>query len=127
MARVRPRAYAASLVVMRRNTSSSRPRSTEISSTATALARSAALTSSTIGFPSAGTASSRPPARVTTRATQGSPASVVFLAGTREVFAGTERERAGHARHAARAKIASAGAALRAQRRSPLRRLFGRP
>jgi hypothetical protein len=48
------------------------------------------------------------------------------LAGTRRVFVGTERERDGLARHLARAITASAGAALRAQRRSPLRRLFGR-
>jgi hypothetical protein len=48
------------------------------------------------------------------------------LAGTREVFVGTERERNGLAMQVARALTASAGAALRAQRRSPLRRLFGR-
>jgi sterol desaturase/sphingolipid hydroxylase (fatty acid hydroxylase superfamily) len=48
------------------------------------------------------------------------------LAGTREVFVGSERERAGLAKHAARALTASAGAALRAQRRNPLRRLFAR-
>lgn len=49
------------------------------------------------------------------------------LAGTREVFVGTERERAGLARCVARAQTASSGAALRAQRRSSLRRLFSRP
>ena len=48
------------------------------------------------------------------------------LAGTREVFVGSDRERAGFARHAARAQTASAGAALRAQRRNPLRRLLAR-
>jgi len=48
------------------------------------------------------------------------------LVGTRDVFVGSERERAGHARHVARALTASAGAALRAQRRAPLRRLFAR-
>jgi sterol desaturase/sphingolipid hydroxylase (fatty acid hydroxylase superfamily) len=46
------------------------------------------------------------------------------LAGTREVFVGSERERAGLAKQLARALTASAGAALRARRRSPLRRLF---
>ena len=48
------------------------------------------------------------------------------LAGTREVFVGSERERAGWAKHAARAQTASAGAVLRAQRRNPLRRLLAR-
>ena len=48
-----------------------------------------------------------------------------MLAGTREVYVGSERERALHPRHAARAATASAGAALRAQRRDPLRRLLG--
>ena len=48
------------------------------------------------------------------------------LAGTREVFVGTERERAGLAKHAARAQTASVGAALRAQRRNPLRKLLAR-
>jgi len=47
------------------------------------------------------------------------------LAKTREVFVGSERERGLHAKHAARAATASAGAALRAQRRDPLRRLLG--
>lgn len=47
------------------------------------------------------------------------------LAGTREVYVGSERERVLHARHAARAAAASAGATLRAQRRNPLRRLLG--
>lgn len=44
---------------------------------------------------------------------------------TREVFVGTLKERAMHAKHVDRAATASAGAMLRAQRRSPLRRLFG--
>jgi sterol desaturase/sphingolipid hydroxylase (fatty acid hydroxylase superfamily) len=48
------------------------------------------------------------------------------LAGTREVFVGSERERAGLASHVARALTASAGAALRAQRRNPLRKLIAR-
>jgi len=47
------------------------------------------------------------------------------LAGTREVFVGSEKERASLGKQVARAQTASAGAALRAQRRSPLRRLFG--
>jgi len=45
------------------------------------------------------------------------------VAGTREVFVGSERERAGAREHAARAAAASAGAALRTQRRRPARRL----
>jgi sterol desaturase/sphingolipid hydroxylase (fatty acid hydroxylase superfamily) len=49
-----------------------------------------------------------------------------MLVGTREVFVGSERERAGFAKHAARAQTASSGAVLRAQRRSPLRRLLAR-
>jgi hypothetical protein len=48
------------------------------------------------------------------------------LAGTREAFIGSARERAGLADHRARAATASTGAALRAQRRSPLRRLLAR-
>jgi sterol desaturase/sphingolipid hydroxylase (fatty acid hydroxylase superfamily) len=48
------------------------------------------------------------------------------LAGTREGFVGTERERAVFAKHAARAQTASSGAVLRAQRRNPLRRLLAR-
>ena len=47
------------------------------------------------------------------------------LVGTREGFIGSDRERALHAKHAARAETAAAGATLRAQRRNPLRRLFG--
>lgn len=49
-----------------------------------------------------------------------------LLAKTREVFVGTQKERAIHAKHAARAETASAGAALRAQRRNPFRRLLQR-
>jgi len=45
------------------------------------------------------------------------------VAGTREVFVGTARERAMHAKHVARAETAAAGKALRAQRRNPLWRL----
>jgi hypothetical protein len=48
------------------------------------------------------------------------------IAATREVFVGSSKERAIHAKHAARAETASAGAALRAQRRNPLRRLLQR-
>jgi hypothetical protein len=48
------------------------------------------------------------------------------LAGTREVFVGSERERAGHAKHVARAMTASAGAGLRARRRGSLRRWLAR-
>ncbi|MDX2091882.1 MAG: hypothetical protein SFX73_28730 [Kofleriaceae bacterium] len=44
---------------------------------------------------------------------------------TREIFVGTGKERVMHARHADRAATASAGAQLRAQRRSPIRRLLG--
>jgi hypothetical protein len=44
--------------------------------------------------------------------------------GTREPFVGTPREREMHAKHAARAETAKAGAELRAQRRNPLRRLL---
>jgi hypothetical protein len=47
-----------------------------------------------------------------------------MIAGTREVFVGSARERAGRIKHATRAATASAGAVLRAQRRNPLRRLF---
>lgn len=46
---------------------------------------------------------------------------VDLIAGTREVFVGTDKERAMHVEHAARAETARAGAELRAQRRSPLR------
>jgi hypothetical protein len=48
------------------------------------------------------------------------------LAGTRAVFVGSEHERTGRVSQVARAATASAGAALRAQRRNPLRQLFGR-
>ena len=48
------------------------------------------------------------------------------LVGTREVFVGSEHERATRATHVARAATASAGAALRALRRSPLRQLLSR-
>jgi sterol desaturase/sphingolipid hydroxylase (fatty acid hydroxylase superfamily) len=51
---------------------------------------------------------------------------VDVLAGSREIFVGTERERAGLARRVERAQTALSGAVLRAQRRNPLRRLFGR-
>jgi sterol desaturase/sphingolipid hydroxylase (fatty acid hydroxylase superfamily) len=47
------------------------------------------------------------------------------LVGTREVYVGTERERSLHTKFVARAQTAAAGAALRAQRRNPLRRLLG--
>ncbi len=43
---------------------------------------------------------------------------------TREYFVGTDKELAMHAKHAARAETAKAGAAVRAQRRSPLRKLL---
>jgi sterol desaturase/sphingolipid hydroxylase (fatty acid hydroxylase superfamily) len=46
------------------------------------------------------------------------------VAGTREHFVGTDKERAQHDKHVARAQTAAAGAELRAQRRSPLRRLL---
>lgn len=48
------------------------------------------------------------------------------IAGTREKFIGTDRERELHGKHAARAETAKAGAAVRAQRRmrSALRMLF---
>jgi sterol desaturase/sphingolipid hydroxylase (fatty acid hydroxylase superfamily) len=46
------------------------------------------------------------------------------LAKTREIFVGTEKERLAHAKHADRAETAKLGAALRAQRRNPLRRLL---
>ena len=48
------------------------------------------------------------------------------LAKTRELFVGTQRERMLHDKHADRARTASAGAELRAQRRSPLRRMIHR-
>lgn len=43
---------------------------------------------------------------------------------TREIFVGTPKERAIAPKHAERASTAAAGAALRAQRRSPLRKLI---
>jgi len=43
---------------------------------------------------------------------------------TREIFIGTDKERALHGKHRERAETAMMGAALRAQRRNPLRRLF---
>lgn len=46
-----------------------------------------------------------------------------LIAGTREQYVGTDKEQLAHARAAARVDTAKAGAALRAQRRSPLRRL----
>ncbi len=46
------------------------------------------------------------------------------LAGTREVFTGSERERTLRPKHAARAAAASAGAALRARSRGLLGRIF---
>lgn len=46
-----------------------------------------------------------------------------LIAGTREPYVGTDKERLAHARASARVDTAKAGAALRAQRRSPLRRL----
>jgi sterol desaturase/sphingolipid hydroxylase (fatty acid hydroxylase superfamily) len=49
-----------------------------------------------------------------------------MLAKTREVFVGTDKERAGHAKHAVRAETAKSGAELRAQRRNPLRWLARR-
>lgn len=48
------------------------------------------------------------------------------LAGTRSVFVGSDRERSGRAGQVARAQTASSGAALRAQRRNPLRQLFAK-
>lgn len=51
---------------------------------------------------------------------------VDVIAKTREVFVGTDKERAGHAKHAARAETARVGAELRARRRSPLRWLARR-
>ncbi|NVB77161.1 MAG: hypothetical protein HOV81_02095, partial [Kofleriaceae bacterium] len=49
-----------------------------------------------------------------------------LLAKTREIFVGTDKERAAHDKHAIRAETARSGAALRAQRRNPLRRLARR-
>ena len=46
---------------------------------------------------------------------------VDVLAKTREIFVGSDKERAMHAKHASRAETAKSGAELRAQRRSPLR------
>jgi sterol desaturase/sphingolipid hydroxylase (fatty acid hydroxylase superfamily) len=48
------------------------------------------------------------------------------LVGTRKVYVGSRRERLSRAKHIARAATAVAGAALRAQRRNPLRHLFVR-
>ena len=45
------------------------------------------------------------------------------LVGTRDLFVGSDKERALHDKHAQRAETAKAGAELRAQRRNPLRRL----
>ena len=47
-----------------------------------------------------------------------------LVARTREIFIGTDRERALHDKHRERAETAKVGASLRAQRRNPLRRLF---
>ncbi|MEO8842921.1 MAG: hypothetical protein ABI591_10195 [Kofleriaceae bacterium] len=49
-----------------------------------------------------------------------------LIAGTRDVFVGTDKERFAHAKAAARVETAQAGATLRAQRRSPLLRLVRR-
>ena len=49
-----------------------------------------------------------------------------LVAGTRELFVGTDKERLAHAKAVARVETAQAGAALRAQRRNPLRRLARR-
>lgn len=49
-----------------------------------------------------------------------------LVAGSREVFVGTDKERANRAKHAYRAETARSGAELRAQRRSPLRWLVRR-
>jgi sterol desaturase/sphingolipid hydroxylase (fatty acid hydroxylase superfamily) len=46
------------------------------------------------------------------------------VAKTRELFVGTDKERAMHAKHVERAETAKSGAVLRAQRRNPLRRLL---
>ena len=51
---------------------------------------------------------------------------VDLIARTREAFVGTDKERAIHSKHSLRAETARAGAALRAQRRNPLRRLLQR-
>jgi sterol desaturase/sphingolipid hydroxylase (fatty acid hydroxylase superfamily) len=48
------------------------------------------------------------------------------VAGTRDIYVGTDKERAGHAKHAYRAETARSGAELRAQRRNPLRWLVRR-
>jgi sterol desaturase/sphingolipid hydroxylase (fatty acid hydroxylase superfamily) len=48
------------------------------------------------------------------------------LAKTREIFVGTDKERANLPKHQVRAHTAATGAALRAQRRNPLRRLAAR-
>jgi sterol desaturase/sphingolipid hydroxylase (fatty acid hydroxylase superfamily) len=49
-----------------------------------------------------------------------------LVVGTRAHFVGTDQERVSHAKAAARITTAQAGARLRAQRRSPLRRLVKR-
>ena len=46
-----------------------------------------------------------------------------LIAGTREIYVGTDKEKLAHARASARVETAKAGAELRAQRRNPLRRL----
>ena len=46
-----------------------------------------------------------------------------LVAGTREPYVGTDKERLAHAKAAPRVETARAGAVLRAQRRNPLRRL----
>lgn len=48
------------------------------------------------------------------------------LAGTRVHYLGSDKERAQHAKHVARTRTAAAGAELRQQRRTPLRRLLAR-
>jgi hypothetical protein len=49
-----------------------------------------------------------------------------LVVGTRTHFVGTDQESIAHAKAAARITTAQAGARLRAQRRSPLRRLVKR-
>jgi hypothetical protein len=48
------------------------------------------------------------------------------IAKTREVFVGTDKERANREKHVERATTAAAGAGVRAARRSPLKRLLAR-
>jgi len=48
---------------------------------------------------------------------------VDLIAGTREAYVGSDKEKLAHARASVRVETAKAGAALRAQRRNPLRRL----